>query len=270
MSPSFDIKTAKRYFHMVAFKFDSKFNLRNYWRDCSFEMDGNSTVVHDSGKIRLEKHSIISDIQYYFGETDYSLNGENEAPYRYDLIAVELKEYNIFIFGYPFKLLAKDIIKRLIEDKRYKAKGSFLKPNLDQLIKLTNSQDFGNEDATCYFSSLSMILTGDTKISSIDLEGDKPLESSLYRRNFKKMIDEDFSKVEKGIIKCEIETELPDGIPKTRSNIHLDHYGNFKMYVHGTGKNVYTVPFLLTILSDFDCLQATLTNPLINLNDEQL
>lgn len=270
MSQHFDIKTSKRYFHMVAFKFSSKFSLKSYWKDCNSGISTNSFLNFDNQDVRIEHSRITSNVQYYFGENDYSESGTNTAPFNYDLIAIELKKHNIFIFGFPFKLLAKDIIRKLVEDKKYKTKGAFLKPSLDKLVKDTNSQDFGDDWANFYFSSLSMIITGDTNITSIDFEGDKPLESLLYKKHFRKMIEEDLSKIERGVIKCETETALPDNIPKTRANIHLDHYGNFRMYVHGTAKNLFTVPFLFKILNEYKCLQTTLTNPLINLSDEQI
>lgn len=269
MEQYFEFKTAKRYFHIVAFKFESKFTIRNFWKDCDINLVSQKPAVHDSDEVRIEQIWMNSEKQYYFGEIDYSVNQNLKAPYRYDLFAIELKRQNVFIFGFPFKSLAKELMRKLTEERNYKTKGAFLKPNLGKLIRDTNSQDFGNDLGTGYFSSLSITITGDQNITSIDLGGDRPLESSLYKKNFKRLIEEEQSHVEKGIVRCQTTDDEMIGIPRTRSNIHLDHFGNFKMYVHGSGKNLFTLPFIFTALKATKCLQNTLTNPLINLNDEQ-
>lgn len=270
MATFFDFKTAGRYFHVIVFKFDSKYSLRSFWRDCRVEVKTSVSSMYEDEEIIIEKQSFVSPIQYYFGESDYSLLQNKAAPFSYDLFAIQIKGQDIFIVGFPFKSLARDVVKSLIVEKRYKTKGSFLKPNLGKVLKDTDSQNFGNGIISCSFSWLSMVITGDTNITSINLGGDYPLESALYRKNFKRMIDENISTPENGIIRCELSGLSEGKLPNTRANIHLDNYGNFKLYLHASGKNIFTLPFLILTLKSLKCLTSTITNPLISLKDEQI
>lgn len=270
MATIFDFKTAGRYYHVIVFKFDTKYSLRSFWKDCKIEAKAFSSSVYEDDDIIVEKQSYISPIQYYFGESDYSATRNSKPPYSYDLFAIQIKEQDIFIVGFPFKSLARDLVKTLIEEKRYKTKGSFLKPNIGKVLKDTNSETFGKDFVSCSFCGLSLVLTGDKNITSINLGGDNPLESALYKKNFKKMIEDNISTPEYGIIKCELSGLENGELPNTRANIHLDNFGNFKLYLHSSGKNIFTLPFLMLTLKRLKCLIPTITNPLISLEDEPI
>jgi hypothetical protein len=270
MATYFDFKTAGRYYHVIVFKFDIKYSLKSFWKDCRIESKSFPSSIYEDDNIIVEKQSFISAIQYYFGESDYSVSQNGKAPYRYDLFAIQIKAQDIIIIGFPFKSLARNIVQTLIADKKYRTKGNFLKPNLGKVLKETNSESFGKDFVSCSFSGLSMVITGDTNITSINLGGDHPLESTLYKKNFKKMIDENISMPENGIIRCELSGLKDDELPNTRANIHLDNFGNFKLYLHASGKNIFTLPFLMLTLKSLKCLIPTITNPLITLKDEPI
>jgi len=268
MEKYFDLISSQRYYHLIAFKFETKYSTQNYWKDCGISSKKNNFPLHDNSEFRIEQERIVTNIPYYNGERDYSVNGDGKEPYHYDLFVIELKKLNIFVFGFPFKFLAKTILKNLIDNKKLITKGSFVKPLLDKLIKLNSNTDFVDTSFAYHFSGLELMLTGDTNITSVNLDGDRPLDSPLYKNVFKKLIEGDECKLEKCSLKCETLKDDSRSIPKTRGNIHLDLAGNYKLYIHGSGNNIFTIPFIFSVLKKTKCLDNTLINPINNLTDE--
>ena len=222
----------------------------------------------DNDDFTIEQRSLISDFPYFTGIRDYSLKGDGKPPYRYDLIAIEIKRQNLFVFGFPFKFLAKTIVESLIEKKKYLEKANFFRPNLDRLIKQSVEESFDDDYFKCHFSSLGLVLTKDLLLTSIDLGGERPMDSPLYKAVFKNIVQENQSHLESCALKCEVTVDEQKLIPKTRGNVHLDHFGNMKVYVHGRGKNVFVIPFVLELLRKRKCNEKTLNNPLLHLRDD--
>jgi hypothetical protein len=94
------------------------------------------------------------------------------------------------------------------------------------------------------------------------------MESPLYKTVFKNVVQENKSHLESCGLKCEVSADEELSIPKTRGNVHLDHFGNMKVYVHGGGKNVFVIPYILELLRKQKCSEKTLNNPLLHLRDE--
>ena len=268
MTKFFDFKTARRYFHFVAFKFENKYSLSTYWKDCNVQAKGGSHLYFENDLFRIEQQTIKSDIPYYNGDKDYSENEDGQPPFLYDLIAVYNKSQNLLLVGYPFKLLAKAIIGKLLNEKKYLSKGAFLKPNLNKLIKQTNSNEFSEPDFNSHFLSLAMTLTGDKFMTSIDLGGDRPLESPIYKSLFKDVIQKKEALIESCSLKFDIDSSEESLVPKTRGNVHLDQFGNLRTYIHGSGKNVFVLYYVLVLLKKYKCDETTLINPLLNLKDD--
>lgn len=222
----------------------------------------------DNSLFRIEKQSVVSNVPYYSGNADYSVNGDKRPPFQYDLIALEIKDQNILVMGFPFKYLAREIVNKLIKDKKYLSKGGFVKPNLDKLLKESTVSDFSDDAYSFHFSSLGLTLTGDTNMTSIDFGGDRPLDSPIYKKLFKDVIQKKQAILENCGLKCEINADEEENIPKTRGNVHLDHFGNLKTYIHGSGKNVFVLPYIFSLLKNHKCVDTTLVNPLLHLQDE--
>lgn len=264
----FSLLSAKRYYHLIAFKAEKDYSIKKFWDDCDVS---NKSSVDSSYKIdefEIELGKILSNLQFYNGGEDYSVNSDGNPPFQYELFAIEIKQLRLFIFGFPFKSLAKTVIESLIVEKKLLNKGSFLRTNLNKLIKINHKTDFVNEMFSSYFSGVELTLTGDTNITSVNLDGDKPLESVLYKTVFLNKIIEDECKLEKCSLKFETTSNNNNDIPKTRSNVHIDLFGNYKLYVHGSGNNIFTIPYMFNLFNSYDCLEQTLINPINRLNDE--
>lgn len=265
----FNLVSAQRYYHLVAFKADSSYSIQSFWNECGIEKSKEGQITYDLPSFKIEYRKILSNIPYYNGEKDYSVNSDGLPPFNYDMFALEIKDSQIFIFGFPFKLLAKAVLRNLIENNRLVSKGSFIKVDLNKLIKINSDKTLTEGLFSTRFIGIELTITGDTKITSVVLDGDEPLKSTLYKETFSKLIIEDKCKVEKCSLKCEtIKNDLVD-IPKTKSNIHIDLFGNYKLYIHGTGNNIFTIPLIFNLLGNLDCLTSTLINPIKSLQDDQ-
>jgi hypothetical protein len=265
----FNLLFAKRYFHLIAFKSDKNYSIQNFWKDCGIKADNDSESFNNSN-FTIELRKTVSNIRFYNSDEDFSVNKNGEAPYNYDILAIHLKEEDILVFGFPFKYLTKTIIDDLVLNKNLLkiTKGSFLKADLNKLIKINQETAFSDETFSCYFSGIELNLPGDSNITSVNLDGDKPLDSILYKTVFKGLINKNECLIEKGSLRCETLANELNSIPKTGSNIHIDLFGNYKLYIHGTGKNIITIPFIFQLLNNYGCLETTLINPILRLKDE--
>ena len=257
----------RRYFHLVALRIDSQYSIREFWNDCEISVKRKEACALENSEFIVSQNTITSDIRFYNTEDDFSINQNGEPPFHYDIFAILLKQSNLLIVGFPFRLLAKSTIANLISHKSLLKKGNFVKANLNNLIKVNPFTDFFEENFTSYFSSLDLTLTGDTNITSVNLDGDKPLESTLYKSVFLKLINEDECKLERCTLKCETTPNNSNNIIKSKANIHVDQFGNYKFYIHGSGKNIITIPYIFTMLNKYECLESTLINPINRLHE---
>jgi len=262
----FDLDTFKRYFHLITFKSDKKYSAINFLQDIGATIKETSQFSIDFS-FTIYQSEIISNVPYYNGDKDYSLNKDGQPPYKYDLFAVHMFSMNMFVIAFPFKHLAKTSLNNLIETKKIMSKGSFVKCDINKLLIENSENDLSDENFTSYFSGLDLTLTGDEKLSSVNLDGDKPLQSNLYKQVFSKIVDSRKCHLERCSLQCRLINQV-ENIPKAKANIHVDLFGNYKMYVHGSGKNIFTIPYLFTLLSFKECLKLTLSNPIDRLQDE--
>ncbi len=266
ISNYFELKTSKRYFHLIAVQSEKNFTADNFWDQCGVEQDKKNQKMHSGDNYTIIQKRILSNIPFYNGLTDYSINGDDKPPYNYDMFSIELQNQNILIIGFPFKGLAVNVISRLIETYNFLNKVEFLKCDLSKLIKSNSVHISNSEQFTSFFSGVNLKLTGDTHVTKVGLDGDRPLESTLYKDFFKERIQKDECLLDKCTVKC----ELIEPTLKTKSNVHIDNFGNYKLYVHGSGKNIFTIPYLFEALKDHNCLLTTITNPIPFISESNL
>lgn len=265
----FDSLLGQRYFHVVAYS-NKQYSIQAYWKDCKV-LNKNIEVSHQMQDFLIEHGKLVTKTRYHNenGNEDFSVNGDRQPPYQYDLFAIELKKENLLVFGFPFKSIAKLLLEKIFEDNIILKRGHFLKPDLNRLIKQGNKKsEFTSSNFTTHFSGVELILTGETNISSVNLDGDKPLDSNLYRSVFLEKVEKDECLLDKCSLKCETLQDENGEVPKTKSIIHLDLFGNYKLYIHGSGKNIFTIPFLFNFLSKLKCLKETSINPIQRFKDE--
>ena len=247
----FALISSQRDYHFVAFRFQTKFSLSQYWREC-----GNASIInsYDTEDELIEHAKYTSDRLYYGGfSQDFSVNANRSAPYQYDLFAIQIKRLNIFLFGFPFQAIAKDIIDDFMP--RHFSNGKFQKIDLKRLVK-TELKDAEEEAYNAKFGGVAIKLSGDLNITSVNLDGLKPLESDIYTQFFKSSIENDsaYCSVEKCVIKFQIKHE--DHFISA-ANIHLDLFGNFKFYMHRTGSTIYNLPMFFHMLDKYKTIIPT-------------
>lgn len=254
-----------RYYYMIAFQMQD-YNINNYWKNLKI----NKSEIKEAFLLnfQIQFANYFSDIRFHNGEDNlYVENSENSPPYKYELFAINLIDYKTLIVGFPFKSLARRLIEILTNKSDFKF-NIFIKPNLNQLIKIQNNNiEFEDIDKgfRANFSSLSLILTEETNISSVNLDGDRPTDSKLYKDVFLNKIENNQCMLEKCTLKCE---SFQDS-KSTKANIHLDTHGNIKTYLHGAGRNIISIPQLLDMFFNEDCITKTSLNPLNKLNENE-
>lgn len=259
----FDSFKGKRYFHFVAYS-NQQYSIKSFWKDCKV-LGKNIDVSHNSSDFTIEHGKLVTPIRFHDenGKEDYSITKDKEPPFEYDIFAIELKSEKLLIFGFPFRSMGRYLLDKIFENNLLLKRGHFKKPDLNLLIKHANKNpEFTIPNFTAHFSSVELILTSETNISSVNLDGDKPLQSNLYRNVFLKRVEKDKCLLDRCSLTCETFFDEAAEIPKTNSITHLDLFGNFKLYIHGTGKNTFTIPFLFNFLSKNMFLRDTSSNPI--------
>ncbi len=262
----FDLQSHQRYFHIIAFKTDSTLFDNKFLKKVGLNLISEDEIEQ---RFSIKHMSTISNIPYYRGEKDYSVNGDNIAPYKYDIIVINLHDTRTTLFCFPFKALTKFFINDLLHKNNILSEGNFVRTDLDNLIKNNHDHtDYLGEDLSYFFSSVNLTLMGDSLVSLIKLEGDKPLDSTLYKSVFKEKIESDKCKLERCSIKCSTSISKNEKIPKTKSSIHIDKFGNYKLYMHSNGKNIITIPLLFEHINELSCLYESPGNPVLKLKEE--
>jgi hypothetical protein len=257
----------QRYFHLVALKGSRAIIKKQFFKD--WRINEVERFEFNSGCI-ITQMSVITDYRYYGGETDYSLGGDNNPPFKYDVILVEYPKIEITILCLPFKNLAKNISFDLESKYNILSNSSFIKVDMEKLININDDYtDYYYNSNHFFFGGIFLSVSGDSYLSTVKLEGDKPLDSEIYKDYFKERINNHECKLEKCIVKCRIEINEDDQAIKAKSSIHIDKYGNYKLYIHTNGKNLITIPVLFEYLSDISCLLDTPYNPVNHINSEE-
>lgn len=256
-----DLIQTQRYYHIVALKGTKSIIDKGFYKQWKISPP---KKVFDINDCIVSKMSLESDYPYYRGESDYSLNGNKQPPYIFDIILIEYTKLGIFILCFPFKKLAVDLVGSLVSDFNIRKNSNFIKADLTKFVH-------SNEDETdIYFNKnyfflggIFLSIKGDSFLSTVKLVGDKPLESDIYKTYFKNRIKQ-FG-VEKVIVKC----KTSESYNKVSSSIHIDKFGNYRLYVQNQGKNIFGIIATFELLSNFDCLLETPNNPTTLIQDEQ-
>jgi len=183
---------------------------------------------------------------------------------------IEFPKIDIFILCLPFKRLTKDIIIDLESKYNILSNSNFLKVDMGKLIHADeNHTDYYFNQNHFFFGGVYLTIAGDLFLSTVKLEGDKPLDSDIYKDYFKERIKNNECRLEKCILKCKTEVKEDDKTTKATASIHIDKFGNYKIYVHTKGKNLITIPAIFEFLASLDCLIETPNNPVYHIKNEE-
>ncbi|MGH9762630.1 MAG: hypothetical protein ACREAC_17555, partial [Blastocatellia bacterium] len=188
----------------------------------------------------------------------------------YWITLAERRSLNISILGFPFKKMIVDMVSRLVNKFDLRSSGNFVNVDMAKLIRAheeDSDQSYGHSQF--YLAGVDLTVSGNRYLSTVKLQGDKALESDLYITYFKPKIHKDKSRLEKCTMKCKVSTDSQDGHPRIVSSIHIDKFGNFKLYVHSDGRNLIALPPIFEFLGSIDCLAETPHAPTMNIAEEE-
>lgn len=262
----FNLTSAQRAYYIVAlqFKNSSDYSMEKYWKDCKDEKISTVKYIRNFDDYDISHCKYETNFKYPNGVDGDALS---KPPYFFDLFAIHMKHSNIMIFAYPFKSIAYDIINKLIS-KKILLNSNFVKPILTNLLRFNHEREkYVGKGFSSHFSAVDLTLTGIINLSSVSLTGDKPLQSLIYKKVFKILIETEKGKLDKCAIKF-ISDGISAGFPKSTANIHIDHFGNYKLYLYKNGNNLLALPALFNMLENYDCIDLTSSNPLNRIENE--
>jgi hypothetical protein len=213
----------------------------------------------------MQELKITSEIPYYRGTEDFSENGK----LIFDGVLFDHRQLNLTLLGFPFKKLTSDLINVLVRDYGLVKESSFINVDMGALIHANDKStdlSFGNNQF--FLAGVYLTVSGDSFLSTVKLEGDKPLDSELYKEYFKPRINNKQSRLERCTMKCKVDIGQDPTAGKTLSSIHIDKFGNYKLYVHANGKNLNSIPAIFDFLNNIGCLATTPYNPTSHILDE--
>ncbi len=256
-----ELKKTQRYFHFVALNGSPADRIRNgFYADRKIEKTRPEKVGANSTIQRLR---VNSDYQYYRGLLD-----ENERDQLvFDGVLFNHKELNISLLGFPFKKMTADMVSRLMSKFALESTGDFVSVDMRKLILAHEEEpEQSYHDSDFFLAGVDLTVSGNQYLSTVKLQGDRPLESDLYKAYFKKKVDAEKSHLEKCTMKCKVKR---DSLPRLISSIHIDKFGNFKLYVHSSGRNLETLPDIFEFLDSIKCLTRTPHAPTMHIFEDE-
>lgn len=254
-----ELKQTQRYFHFVALSGSPADRIRNgFYADQKIKRARPEKIGKSS---TLQLLSVRSDYQYFRGVLD-------DEPDRlvFDGILLEHKDLNLSLLGFPFKKMMADMVSRLINKFDLQSSGNFVNVNMGKLIlehEKEPDQSYGNSEF--FLAGVDLAVSGDRYLSTVKLQGDRPLESELYTEYFKPKVHKQNSRLQRCTMKCKVSR---DSQPRVVSAIHIDKFGNFKLYVHANSRNIEALPEIFEFLDSIGCLSRTPHAPTMNIFEE--
>lgn len=250
----------QRYYHFIAFEGSKEIIKKSFFNEWSVKEQSraklkNSCVIY---------HYSIKVVSTYF-RGDF--NNPNRAiidPNISDFLIIDYPLLNIVVLGFPFRRQTVDLVKSLINDHSILSKSNFIKVDMNSLIKANNKHtDLFHNENHFWLGGVFINITGDSFLSTVKLTGDKPLDSDIYRNYFKEKLNRKDKKsgVERCILKSKVGITNDDTEYQVSSSIHIDKFGNYKLYLQTKARNLLSIPSTFDFLSSLDCLTSTPRNP---------
>lgn len=258
-----EINQTQRYYHFVVLRGEAKRIRARFFAD---------QKIHRGDLLKLSKMCTVrslrvtSDFQYYRGNDDISVNGKLV----FDGVLFDHRGLDLIILGFPFKRLMNDMVRHLVTDYDIVAGGNFVNVNMGKLILANEGETELSMGTNQFFlAGVNLTVSGDSYLSTVKLEGDKPLDSELYRVYFKPRVHDKKSRLERCTMKCKVGPTPDLENARTVSSIHIDKFGNYKLYVHNQGRNLTSLPVIFEFLDSIDCLSETPYTPTEHIVDSE-
>jgi hypothetical protein len=275
---AFEMITHQRYFNFIIFSVNRSFELQSFWDNINISSSGKKNFSFSDFEIQYRRYQ--SNIAYSRGNliNEISLAKDGTPPYAYDIFAlkINIEKTDYLILAFPFVTMASDIINNFLQKLELDKISEFKKTNTLNLLRLEKEGIVcKNKNFPLKFVELQTQINGDPAISHIKLGGDNPLQSSLYLNYLKTEIVKKESPfiVDHCVFEGEVNLQFSEELKtltkrQLRTKIHTDNYGNYKLYVHIGGGNVFLLPYFLKQIYSLESLEKVTRNPLLNLKFE--
>jgi hypothetical protein len=270
----------QRYFHFIALRDISGYKLSDYWNQLGNIRTKKSPYIYEQD-FEIQHRQLESDYPYTRGQLleAVSVSGDGSPPYLYDVFALKVKVVNqtYLVFAFPFVTLAREMINNLLYKHNLRKKGDIQKVDVPLLVKKGDTE-LGSDSFHSHIVGLKVVIADDPDLSNLSLEGDNPLKSMLYQKFLQDPIQQGDYTPERCVLACELQWPSENSNQtivsnvkkrKIRSKMHMDLFGNFKFYVHKGGENFITIPYLLQILFELNCLNNVSMNPLSRISEQE-
>ncbi|MBK9672324.1 MAG: hypothetical protein IPO70_08720 [Bacteroidetes bacterium] len=256
---SLDLLQTQKYYHFICLKGSKNSIKKSFWSSWNIK---ESERIRINSDCSLYRYTLTSKYQYYKGDIDNSLNKNRKPPFLFDIVLLDYSSIDVVIIGFPYKKMTIDLVTSLINDHKVLTNSNFIKINMDTLIHAYDKHtDIYHKENHMFLGGV-LTITGNSFLSTVRLIGDKPLDSEIYINYFKKNLLNKKSNLDKCILKCKTNINI-------NSSIHIDKFGNYKLYVQSKGKSFLALPAIFEFLHSIDSFKETPNNPVFHILDEE-
>ena len=273
----YNMELDQHYFHFIILHNKRRLKLEDYWNHIGWIIK-TKNPEKSYRNFEIQHRKLKSKIPYAGGQVLKRISKDGKPPYEYDVFAIRVKTKNdtYIVLAFPFIDLARDSLDKLMSELSVRKGITFRKADIISLI-LSSDNGIGEELFRAGVVELQVINKKDPNLSSVTLGGDNPLKSSLYEDYLKNPINEERKKIypERCVLACELQRTTETSVqtmlskPNIRSRVRMDIVGNFKLYVHKNGENIFIIPHLLRELDAMKYLNRVSINPLLRLSKEE-
>ena len=277
----FDLLVDQRYYHFIALRVTDSYRLTEYWNQLEnvTTVDGNMSDLTYSD-LEIQHRRLRSHTPYTRGNLLETVSAAEDGmpPYDYDLFALRINTENqtYLVFVFPFIALGRVVIDTLNANSDFIKKGVIQKVDLGTLVRHEEiAADNLADPIRTRIRGLQVLMLSDTALSSVRLDGDNPLKSSIYQNYLRESLHKGRTNLKQCVLACELQwppqqtNQSSVNQRSLRARIHMDIFGNFNFYIHIGGENCLLIPYLIQKLDSLKCLDKGPMNPLWRIREER-
>jgi hypothetical protein len=265
----------RRYYHFVVVK-GGGLTLPAYWRrldEIGRVERPRVQVPVDSQRFVLEHRKLRYEVAFARGSTaEYlSQRGDGRAPFLYDLFAarMDFQGESYLLFGFPFNLLALDVIASL-EGKGFFKNAEYQNVNLTKWLASKNRPFKKYEGLGSNVVNVQFLVMDDTSLTKVRLGGQDPFGAEIYEEFLKPRFEGGSLVPNLCVLACDREVDLKVSLGKVlHSRLHIDQPGNFKFYMHTGCANATLLPYAIGQIHTAKCLKNASSNPLKKVEQDE-
>ena len=270
----FPVRAHRRHFHGVTLiEENNELKLKELFENL-IGLELISIKQLDYHKIDIYQFGYITDSPLSsIGHEVFSKDNNGKKPYQYDIFLITR-----FVSGslyhsifFPFNRLGRDIMTLLQNQAGILENSSYLGVNINSLVrayerklhylkkesyksgsnaKKKKSRVQFKEEANCIYTKINAVdirLKGDSSVSSVNLSGDEPLTSPIYKKYLRSKLRRNVYTASSCVVSCKTDRKNAE-IEPMHGRIYFDLNGNYRLYMHHNASNVQILTHLIPII----------------------